>query len=559
MAYEITRQIRASTGFLADKKTTDNLFVAACGRKAEVLAAIRDANLTAKEGEIMSQMLAEPPWPQAILTELQTALASRINATVTAKCTSYQFQDSTNIAHYYPIAVWRSEDSLIERLAQVLDIPCGLGLQKSSGSSVQCITAVYLCVAEGCVTKASNQSPDNKLTTLRYVKTQLKKRSKTKVALPSLMWLLPRRPLDLGSGLYENVYAQHLEPVDCPIDPARFTSLVESIPMRSSNIAVRPQPWSSGQQLMLQQRPSNLGRQPYGGQPHGQGDMVDMLSQVLQTLMSGGAQQRMLDMDGRQTPSKCKLTIFGGDGQQSNPELQSGGQLVPQEGRRSRSPPPVDKPRPADKPLPPAVQSAETSASLAPVLTKKKKQKAKKLSIEEATDRVLAGIKALPEAKPKKKNKKKNGEAGDSTDIVLAGITAAPAKKKKKTDKVEDDWNHWEWAEGDAKSDEWKHGWWAEDQTKSDKWKHESWAGDAKMSANKTSGSKPSGSKPSVSKAKATAKANSKPSVSVEASRQQVRIRIGDGSSFAKSFKDGANGGKEALVKWCHKYIEKLK
>ena len=180
------------------------------------------------------------------------------------------------------------------------------------------------------------------------------------------------------------------------------------------------------------------------------------------------------------------------------------------------------------------------------------------MSIEEATDRVLAGIKALPE-KPKKENKKKNGEAGDSTDIVLAGITAAPAKKKKKTDKVEDDWNHWEWAEGDAKSDEWKHGWWAEEQTKSDKWKHESWAGDAKMSANKPSGSKPSGSKPSVSKAKATAKANSKPSVSVEASRQQVRIRIGDGSSFAKSFKDGANGGNEAVAKWSHKYIEKLK
>ena len=59
-------------------------------------------------------------------------------------------------------------------------------------------------------------------------------------------------------------------------------------------------------------------------------------------------------------------------------------------------------------------------------------------------------------------------------------------------------------------------------------------------------------------KPKAKAKTEDKPSVSVEASRQQVRVRIGDGSSFARSFKDGANGGKAAVVKWAHKYIEKL-
>ena len=170
MAYEITRQIRATTSYLADKTKDMILLIVAGSRKTEVLAAIRDANLTAKEGEIISPMLAEPPWPQGMLAELQTALASRIRATVTAKCTSYQFQDFTNNVHYYPLEVWRSEDSLTERLAQVLDIPCGLGLKRSSEQSVQCITAVYLCVAEGCVTKASNQSPDNRLTTLRYVR-----------------------------------------------------------------------------------------------------------------------------------------------------------------------------------------------------------------------------------------------------------------------------------------------------------------------------------------------------------------------------------------------------
>ena len=151
MAYEITRQIRASTSCLAGLENSEGFRVLASGRKSAVLAAIQDADITPKEGEIITHMLDETPWPPLMLTELRTALASRIDARVTSRTQAHQFQDFTNIVHYYPAEVWRSEDSLIERLATVLDLPCGLGLQISSETTVQVITAAYLCVSEGCM------------------------------------------------------------------------------------------------------------------------------------------------------------------------------------------------------------------------------------------------------------------------------------------------------------------------------------------------------------------------------------------------------------------------
>ena len=114
-----------------------------------------------------------------MLTELRTALASRIDARVTSRTQEHQFQDFTNIVHYYPAEVWGSEEGLVDRLATVLDLPCGLGLQISSETNVQVVAGAYLCVSEGCVTKAANQSADNKLVTLRYVEAQLQQLFKT--------------------------------------------------------------------------------------------------------------------------------------------------------------------------------------------------------------------------------------------------------------------------------------------------------------------------------------------------------------------------------------------
>jgi hypothetical protein len=289
-----------------------------------------------------------------------------------------------------------------DKTSCVLDLPVAMGLRYANEPTVQVLAAILMAVNEGGVDSAMKLSPSTKHETHKYVKQRLKA-----MAVASDVWIpyLPLTPATLRvdhPALYDTIYCGHEThadrgPVPLPFDLSRFAALTRSIPMRCSNVQVRPSPALHGQDWCA---PRGAGQQAAAPQ------FMQAMFQMMKTMSNTNEPRIDMVIPGR--PFRRAQTAiddgpagaYSGDSSASPPESKVG-EIVKFTGGPSREPE-----QPAKKVVTPA--GGTSSAK-------------RKLTVAEATTAILKGIRGT----------KDDDESGDeSSDVLNEEGDALPKRKK---------------------------------------------------------------------------------------------------------------------------------
>ena len=467
-------------------------------------------------------------WPNAAesMAPLMIAMNSATPQIVPVN-NNHLFQDYMSVIFFYTSRHWvvlQGDGDATSKLNCLLGIPIQLDLKVPSEPTMQLLTAVYLVSVEGNIDRAMDLVARVKNTTLKFIKKTFKKKV---LGLRFHMDVLPQSPQDLPAATYTRVYGQEV-PVACPLDPAKLNELRISIPMRSSNIALRHPDISKSVELVQH----NAGQST---------QLLNMLGQMFQACMNGGANGGINILGGRQSGRQHALSDR--DDQRAPSDRDAGDMDRQRLALSDRDAGDMDRQYHV-----PALPGNAGSGDEGPVV-KAKKLKKRKRSVAEVTALILNGIKGKPPAgindigdeATEEKGTKKKKKSQKATN-------AKKAKKAKKARKAKE--------AKEAKAVP------VEEKPEAKKAKTAMKAMKA-MKAVVGPAAVPKKAKivagPVVvaEKAKPKGKEAGVASIKHEASIDRVRCIFACGRSESWSYKGGANGGKAAVLKMARDWLKK--
>ena len=380
---ELRVHVVAVKHYLETVEGAANYIALARSRQDQLVQMISRSIVQPREASLLVETLRSIRWPDGLLPPLLAAVDVAMN---NRKPHRFALQDFAAVKNYYRPSVWAVGGRMDEKLMEVTSTPIELGLKNPTEGTVQTITGVYLCVAEGSAEAAVRLSPQTKHDTFRFVKSRLKAGSSG----ASSRWIAAS-PLN----------HEFEDRVDCPIDPRSFEALVASIPMRISNIHLRqPLPYGNMHQNQQQNQLSTV-------QPTNQ--LMEFFSNMMKEMMGRSSMQRprIRYADDRQENDE---RITYGDGRQGSGDLAVMGNGV----RRAVT---------VDMDSQVVQQSGGAAAGCTPIVDKvgdvmpetvhknkkgkKLKRKKMKRSVDWATDLILDGLRKPRATKGGKADEKK--------------------------------------------------------------------------------------------------------------------------------------------------------